>query len=161
MKKLLAIAFVFVVMLTGCAGGEAAPEKGDFSFELPDGYSVSNVTDKNCSIVRDGDGGAVGGIELTELKDRDLKDDENKKIMTYLQNEFHKTNNVEFIAFHWGEENPIVSVSLAKLSDDMEEKSNYSHVFFEKDSGIYHLWLDLSVVDPNLADQFLSVAALK
>jgi len=157
MKRLFVIAVALTVMLTGCSG-QGTPKKGDFSFTLPEGYSVSDVTDKNCVIVSDGDGAAVGGIEITELNSRDLKDDENKNIMTYLQNEFHKTNNVEFIAFHWGKENSIVSINLSKLSDDSEEKSNFSHVFFEKDSGVYHLWLDLDVIDADLADQFLSVA---
>ena len=71
-KRVIAAA-VLAVILCGCAGRTVEPEKGDFSFDLPDGYAVSNVTDKNCSIVRQEDSTVVGGIEVTGLKRGDLK----------------------------------------------------------------------------------------
>lgn len=155
MKKYIVIGFLLAVILTGCADETVVPEKGDFSFELPEGYSISDVADKNCSIVRDEDNAVVGEIELTELKYKDLKDDDAKNIMMYLQNDFHMTNDVEYIAFHWGNEHPIVCVSLKKYGED-----DFSHTFFEKASGIYHMWFDMKVMDPEAESQFMTITGV-
>ncbi len=157
-KSLFITGILLVITLTGCTGKNAAPKKGDFSFELPEGYSVSNVTDDSCSIVCNEYGTSVGGFEITQLNCRDLKNFEIENIMLYLQNEFHKTNNIEFISSHWGDEHPIISINLTKIEDDTGEKSYFSHVFFEKDSCVYHMWLDLDLIDADLADQFISTA---
>lgn len=85
-------------ILTGCNDSEAKPQKGDFSFEMMDGYSLSDMTDENCTIVCNQNNVTVGGVEITNLKSGELNDDATTNIMLYLQNEFHKTNNVEFIA---------------------------------------------------------------
>ena len=153
-------AAVLEVILCGCAGRTVEPEKGDFSFDLPDGYAVSNVTDKNCSIVRQEDSTVVGGIEVTGLKRGDLKNSGSNHIMLYLQNDFHKTNDIEYIAFHWGEKNPIVCVNLTRHEEDTEEKHGFSHTFFEKDSCVYHMWFDGNLMDLELESQFLPTTAM-
>ena len=158
-KRVIAAA-VLAVILCGCAGRTVEPEKGDFSFDLPDGYAVSNVTDKNCSIVRQEDSTVVGGIEVTGLKRGDLKNSGSNHIMLYLQNDFHKTNDIEFIASHWGEKKPIVCVNLTRHEEDTEEKHGFSHTFFEKDSCVYHMWFDGNVMDLELESQFLPMTGV-
>lgn len=160
MKKILIIGLFLIVMLTGCANDESAPKKGDFTFELPDGYSVSNVMDDSCSIVRTKDSAVVGEIEITTLKLRDLNDSKTRNILLYLQSDFHKTNNIEFISSHWGDEHPVVSVKLTKIDDDTAEKHYFSHVFFEKSSCVYHMWFDLDVIEAEQADKFISIAII-
>ena len=118
------------------------------------------MTDKNCSIVRLEDSAVVGGIEVTGLKRRDLKDSGSKNIMLYLQNDFHKTNDIEFIASHWGEKKPIVCVNLTRHEEDTEEKHGFSHTFFEKDSCVYHMWFDGNVMDLELENQFLPMTGV-
>lgn len=71
--KAVFIGCLLLILLSGCSGGKTAPPRGDFAFDLPEGYSVSDVTDESCSIVREQDGVAVGGIEATGLKPGDLK----------------------------------------------------------------------------------------
>lgn len=135
------------------------PKRGDFSFALPDGYSVSNVTDKTCSILRDEDSTVVGGVEITQLEYDDLTDDDAKDIMLYLQRDFHMTNDIEFIASNWGNKHPIVCVTLKRHGDDGEER-NFSHTFFERDSGVYHMWFDMDAMDPEIESEFLTITGV-
>lgn len=145
---------LLLVLLAGCSGKAAEVKQADFSFNLPEGYSLSDVTDESCNIVSDEDGAVIGGITVTSLSPELLtNEDSTTEIMTYLQNEFHKTNNVDFIAFYSGSGSPFVSINLTKIADDTGEKSHFQHIFFEKDGIVYHLWLDMDVVDPEAADE--------
>ena len=159
LNRFACLAFALIlVILAGCSGKDTTVKLGDFSFKLSDGYSLSDVTSENCDIVRDQDNAIIGGIEVTSLKPKDLNDsdDATAKIMSYLQSEFHKTNNVEFIASFNGETNPIVKIKLTKIADDTSDKSYFDHVFFTKDALVYHMWFDLGVVDQEVADGIIS-----
>ena len=145
---------LLLVLLTGCSGNAAEAKQADFSFNTPEGYSLSDVTDESCNIVSDEDNAIIGGITVTNLKPKLLSNENSTtEIMTYLQNEFHKTNNVEFIALYGGKEKPSVTINLTKIADDTGEKSHFQHIFFEKGGIVYHLWLDMDVVDPEAADE--------
>jgi hypothetical protein len=83
MKKYLVLILLFMLILSGCSDKTIVPAAGDFSFDLPDGYSVTNTTDKNCSIVRDEDEVVVGGIEVTALKCKDVNGSKEVGIKTF------------------------------------------------------------------------------
>ena len=155
LNKLACILFaLLLVLLTGCSGNAAEAKQADFSFNTPEGYSLSDVTDESCNIVSDEDNAIIGGITVTNLKPKLLSNENSTtEIMTYLQNEFHKTNNVEFIALYGGKEKPSVTINLTKIADDTGEKSHFQYIFFEKGGIVYHLWLDMDVVDPEAADE--------
>ncbi len=140
-----ALLLLAMVLLAGCA--KTAPQEAGFSFPLPEGYAIADATEESCSIVREESGETVGGFEVTELRRSDLKDKNFKNILRYLQNQFHKTNNVEFIAMHGGEGEPFVEVTLTRNSDDWEEQRHFYHTFFERDSLVYHLWRDCDLLD--------------
>lgn len=141
-----ALILVVTILLAGCA--KSAPQKADVSFPLPEGYAIADETGESCSIVREETGEAVGGFELTELRRKDLKDKNFKNILRYLQNEFHKTNNVEFMAMHGEDEKgPFVVVTMTRHSDDSDEQRHFNHTFFEHGSMVYHLWLDCDLLD--------------
>lgn len=143
-----ALILVVTILLAGCAKSDPIPQKADFSFPLPEGYAIANETGESCSIVREETGEAVGGFELTELRRKDLKDKNFKNILRYLQNEFHKTNNVEFMAMHGEDEKgPFVVVTMTRHSDDSDEQRHFNHTFFEHGSMVYHLWLDCDLLD--------------
>ena len=142
---------LLLVLLAGCSGRAAEVKQADFSFNTPEGYSLSDVTDESCNIV------SIGGITVTSLKPKLLSNENSTtEIMTYLQNEFHKTNNVEFIALYGGKENPSVTINLTKIADDTGEKAHFRHIFFEKDAVVYHMWFDLDVVDQPTVDEIVA-----
>ena len=159
MRKLIAFVLFATLVLTGCSASNAASGIGDFSFELPAGYSVAEVTDRNCSIVWDAEGVHIGGIELTELTRKDVTGKNSDNVMQYLMDTFHSTRNVEYIAAHWGNTQKILSVSLEKQTDEGEEEP-YTHLFFEKEGQIYHIWLDKNIVDSEVEGQFLAITGV-
>lgn len=145
---------LLLVLLTGCSEKDTEVKQADFSFNTPEGYSLSDVTDESCNIVSDEDGAVIGGITVTSLSPELLtNEDSTTEIMTYLQNAFHKTNNVEFIALYGGKDNPSVTINLTKIADDTGEKTHFRHIFFEKDGIVYHMWFDLDVVDQAVTDE--------
>ena len=159
MKRSAALFLLLVLVLAGCADKTVIPEVGDLSFDLPEGYSITNISDKKSSILRDEDEKIAGGIEVTTLKRKDLSERGSENIMLYLQNDFHMTKDVEYIASHWGSKHRIVSVNLKKHTEDGQEEL-YSHFFFEKDMGIYHIWLYQDVVDPDAQKRFLAITGV-
>ena len=157
--KRLVTAVLLTIFLTGCFGRSSEPDIGDFTFDLPEGYSVSEVADVNCVILRDADSAAVGGVEITGLKRKDVTGRKTDNIMQYLHDQFHMTNNTEYITFHWGKKNKIVAVDLKKYTDDGQE-ARFTHFFFDRYDLIYHLWLDADAVDSETVDLFREVTGV-
>lgn len=152
MKKCI-VFLLLALLLTGCAGHSAVPDIGDFNLELPEGYAVADVADLDCKIVCSNDGAVVGGMEYTNLKHKDVYGKKTDNIMRYLQEEFHQTYNVEYMATHWGNKNKIVSVNLEKQTEDGQEQL-FTHIFFERYQVVYHMWLNAEMVDSETASGF-------
>lgn len=152
MKKCI-VFLLLALLLTGCASHSAVPDIGDFNLELPEGYAVADVADLDCKIVCSNDGAVVGGMEYTNLKHKDVYGKKTDNIMRYLQEEFHQTYNVEYMATHWGNKNKIVSVNLEKQTEDGQEQL-FTHIFFERYQVVYHMWLDGSQVDSETISRF-------
>ena len=152
MKKCI-VFLLLALLLTGCAGHSAVPDIGDFNLELPEGYAVADVADLDCKIVCSNDGAVVGGMEYTNLKHKDVYGKKTDNIMRYLQEVFHQTYNVEYMATHWGNKNKIVSVNLEKQMEDGQEQL-FTHIFFERYQVVYHMWLDAEMVDSETVSRF-------
>lgn len=152
MKKCI-VFLLLALLLTGCASHSAVPDIGDFNLELPEGYAVADVADLDCKIVCSNDGAVVGGMEYTNLKHKDVYGKKTDNIMRYLQEEFHQTYNVEYMATHWGNKNKIVSVNLEKQTEDGQEQL-FTHIFFERYQVVYHMWLNAEMVDSETASGF-------
>lgn len=152
MKKCI-VFLLLALLLTGCASHSAVPDIGDFNLELPEGYAVADVADLDCKIVCSNDGAVVGGMEYTNLKHKDVYGKKTDNIMRYLQEEFHQTYNVEYMATHWGNKNKIVSVNLEKQTEDGQEQL-FTHIFFERYQVVYHMWLDAEMVDSETVSGF-------
>ena len=156
MKKLLILYLLLLLTLCGCSEPPYSSAVGDFTFYPPEGYSIEEITDLNCVLVRDADSTVVGGIELTAMKRKVLTEDHAKTILHYLQEDFHKTYNVEYITSHWGSGNPLVSVHLRKYEQD-ETQTMYTHIFYRRDSWVYHLWLNEEIAGESAAGEFMDV----
>ena len=152
MKKCI-VFLLLALLLTGCASHSAVPDIGDFNLELPEGYAVADVADLDCKIVCSNDGAVVGGMEYTNLKHKDVYGKKTDNIMRYLQEEFHQTYNVEYMATHWGNKNKIVSVNLEKQTEDGQEQL-FTHIFFERYQVVYHMWLNAEMVDSETVSGF-------
>lgn len=152
MKKCI-VFLLLALLLTGCASHSAVPDIGDFNLELPEGYAVADVADLDCKIVCSNDGAVVGGMEYTNLKHKDVYGKKTDNIMRYLQEEFHQTYNVEYMATHWGNKNKIVTVNLEKQMEDGQEQL-FTHIFFERYQVVYHMWLDAEMVDSETVSRF-------
>ena len=152
MKKCI-VFLLLALLLTGCASHSAVPDIGDFNLELPEGYAVADVADLDCKIVCSNDGAVVGGMEYTNLKHKDVYGKKTDNIMRYLQEEFHQTYNVEYMATHWGNKNKIVSVNLEKQMEAGQEQL-FTHIFFERYQVVYHMWLDAEMVDSETVSRF-------
>ena len=152
MKKCI-VFLLLALLLTGCASHSAVPDIGDFNLELPEGYAVADVADLDCKIVCSNDGAVVGGMEYTNLKHKDVYGKKTDNIMRYLQEEFHQSYNVEYMATHWGNKNKIVSVNLEKQTEDGQEQL-FTHIFFERYQVVYHMWLDAEMVDSETVSRF-------
>ena len=152
MKKCI-VFLLLALLLTGCASHSAVPDIGDFNLELPEGYAVADVADLDCKIVCSNDGAVVGGMEYTNLKHKDVYGKKTDNIMRYLQEEFHQTYNVEYMATHWGNKNKIVSVNLEKQMEDGQEQL-FTHIFFERYQIVYHMWLNAEMVDSETVSRF-------
>ena len=152
MKKCI-VFLLLALLLTGCTSHSAVPDIGDFNLELPEGYAVADVADLDCKIVCSNDGAVVGGMEYTNLKHKDVYGKKTDNIMRYLQEEFHQTYNVEYMATHWGNKNKIVSVNLEKQMEDGQEQL-FTHIFFERYQVVYHMWLDAEMVDSETVSRF-------
>ena len=159
MKKIISFVIVLILVLSiSACGNETIPvTKGDFSFTLPDGYSVKELTATDCAFIRDEDGTRIGGAEVTPLRKRNLCNKGITKIMKYLQEEFHKTNNVEFFSFAGDGDNPYVNISLQRPDETNQYKRHFSHLFFFKDDAVYHVWLDTDVIDEEIRQQILDI----
>lgn len=159
MKKTTAFMFVLLLVSTiivGCGDKTIIPEKGDFSFSLPEGYSIANITDTQCDIIQDDSGRTIGGFAITDFKIKDLRDEDTKNIMQYLRTSFHKTNRVEFCAMNFGNTHPTVSVNITAYYED-KSASEFWHYFFEKDMGVYHMWFDMSVAEEGIRSDFVPI----
>lgn len=159
MKKLVSSFLILILVLSGCGKNPEPPETvvpapAGFSFTLPEGYSIAYAEDYCCSILRDSDCVVVGGMEVTSLSRKALTEDGSDSVLYYLQNSFHKTNNVEFVTFHFDGE-PAKSVNMRVHWEDGTQNM-FTHYFFEWDTWVYHLWLDLDVLGDAEPKDFLS-----
>lgn len=141
----------------GCTKKAPPPSMKDYSLELPEGYNVAYPSEDRCDFVRDEDGTTVGGLLITQLRKRDLSSKGTSKIMKYLQEEIHKTNNVEFIAFAGGGDEPKVGVTLTRNDDVTGEQRHFYHHFFEKEGYVYHLWFDKDVLSDEAEEEITAV----
>ncbi len=123
---------------------------------MPAGYMVSDITDSNCSICETEGNKIVGGIEITNLKLKDLKDENSSKIFQYLRQRFYGSKRMEQVTSLWGDKHPIVDIHLC-IQDAENFRHEYYHIFFEKDLGVYHLWLDGALASQDIEAKFIGI----
>lgn len=153
MKKIITWCLILLLLLSACGNETPVLDNADFSFPMPEGYTLTDVKQISCTITRDSDGLDVGGMEVVPLTRRALTERGSKHILEYLQGTFFGTNNVEYIASRYDGDHPIVSISMRV---HWETQLQYTHYFFDKEGLVYHLWLDMDVLGDSDPGDFLS-----
>lgn len=144
---------MFAILITGCASKEEVNDEDMFSFDIPSGFSRSDMSDKECAIINS-EGVAVGGFIITDLDVKDIKDKDGIALPQYL-NKVHE--GCEY--FSWmvnDSKKPAQYVSQYVNMENTTEAKEYYRVFFEKNSYVYDMWFDTDMIDENSIAEFVS-----
>ena len=145
MKKIFVIALALscLFVLNGCGKADVpSVTTGDFTMELPNGYTITDMTDTECTIVKDGI--AVGGIILTQLTEKSMEE----KLPLHLDS----VTGTEVINeyFSWNAEaegSPVKLVSHYVTDPKTDVKEESHRIIFIKDGGVYDMWFDTKLID--------------
>ena len=156
MRKINLIAAILMLALaiSGCAFREEVPEAGNFSFELPEGFTISDVTDMTCTVL-DGDGTVVSTIRLTDITPSQLWYDDGA-LPRYLNKVAY---GCEYFGWKGGDEaHPLHYITLYFPDPDTLERRESYRVLFVKDGGVYDMWLDRKKLDADTVTAFEAIA---
>ena len=152
-KWILAV-LMLTLALSGCNSREKAPEAGDFSFELPEGFTISDVTDMTCTVL-DGEGTVVSTIRLTDITPSQLWDDDGV-LSRYLNKVAY---GCEYFGWKGGDEaHPLHYITLYFPDPNTLQRREGYRVLFVKDGGVYDMWLDREKLDAQTVTAFEAVA---
>ena len=162
MKKSLLWTFIILVVVAlacgGCQAQNTSDNKDSFAFELPSGFTISEVSDKECSII-DETGAHIGGIALTDLKLKDIKDADGIALPQYL-NKIHEGS--EYVSWNGdNSKNPTKYVSQFISQPDSAENKELYRVFFERNSLVYDMWFDTDMIDGDEIKEIVSCVVEK
>lgn len=157
MRRIVLVMFTLLMAVTllGCS---APPEVGDFSFTLPEGFHISDGTEKSCTIVND-ENVPIGGINLTALRAKDIRKSGSDAFGRYLN---EVAWGCEFFSWHGGDRShPLQYMSMKVTDPDTLQEQEYYRVFFVRKSGVYDMWLDLAQIDRDTVSEFFPIAEAK
>ena len=143
MKKTMSLVFALILVLSfGGCGQQKGP---DLNFKMPQGYRLSDVQGDACSIIREEDGQAVGGIHNTQLTVKDLR----KGLYAgYLDQASGSELGAEFFSWSGGSrQHPIEYVSETVSYPDREEKQESQRILFECDGSVYDMWFETALIE--------------
>lgn len=152
-KWILAV-LMLTLALSGCGSREKVPQVGDFSFELPEGFTISDVTDMTCTVL-DGEGTVVSTIRLTDITPSQLWDDDGA-LPRYLNKVAY---GCEYFGWKGGDEaHPLHYITLYFSDPNTLQRREGYRVLFVKDGGVYDMWLDREKLDAQTVAAFEAVA---
>lgn len=152
---LCALALVMVLVFSAC--GVQEPAEIDFDAEMPEGYMVSDFSENSCTITREEDHQAVGGINITSLTVKDLN---KNKYAKYIDEVSGSELGAEYFAWEGGSRrHPIIYVEQIVSYPDTEVKHTYQRVLFESNKIIYDMWFDTELINKEeISNKFYPIA---
>lgn len=155
MKKVLSLVLIILVIFTlVCVvlhTKDTSNSEDAFAFELPNGFTISDISDKECSII-DEAGLCIGGFTITEMKKKDIKDSDGVSLAQYL-NQIHEGS--EYIAWNGADpKKPVKYVNESVPIKNSGEHKEFYHVFFERNSLVYDMWFDTDMIDSDMIEKF-------
>ena len=155
MAKWILVFLMLALVVSGCGSREAVPEVGDFSFDLPEGFTISDVTDTSCTVL-DGEGAVVSTIRLTDITPSQLWDDDDGALPRYLNKVAY---GCEYFGWKGGDEaHPMYYITLYFGDPDTLERRESYRVLFVKNGGVYDMWLDKKNLDEDTVTAFEAIA---
>lgn len=135
--------FLMALIIMGCQNREQLNTEtttADFTFYLPDEYSISDISDTGCSIYQGTE--AVGGIVLTRLNNGSIVDIDKTELRQFLDTFAPVPLIYEYVAMYSSNDDyDYVSINFTVTDTETMESNNYHHYLFERNSGCYDLWL--------------------
>lgn len=156
-KSIPYLLLICAILLCGCAKKEAPrvlPEKGDFSFSLPEWYTLADVQD-TCCLIQTENGLTVGGIRLADILPKELEDSESPAVYQYLDS---IVPGCEF--FSWvgeNEENRVYQITMQFSDPDYKDKRVFVRYIFQKADIVYDMWFDTNYISDEQIAKFSSI----
>lgn len=155
---IIIVVLTLAFFTTGCQDGEQLSIQGEtsnFAFNLPEGYSISDIGDTCCSIYRDAE--MVGGIVATDLNKGSIVDIDKTELRQYLDTFAPLPLTYEYISMYFSNgEYDYISINFTVSDTKTMQTKNYHHYLFERDAHCYDLWLDDELVDEDIQAEFLT-----
>lgn len=149
-RLLFPILLIFIFM-AGCHSADKSAGEPAFSFDIPGGFSIADISENECSI-QDSSGAAIGGFIITDLKAKSIKDTGSISVAQYL-NQLHE--GCEY--FSWmGNSSRHPAQYITQYVQNSDEKAEYYRVLFERNAVVYDMWFDVAQVSQDTISEFVS-----
>lgn len=160
MRKIQVI-FSFLVFAFALIGCQSKPQQStksktaDFSFPIPEGYSIVDVSETKCTICKDKK--AVGGIVITDLNNGSIKDIDKTDLRKYLDIFAPTPLIYEYMAMYFSENGfDYISINFKVTDTETTDVNYYHHYLFEKSFSCYDLWLSDDLVSEDEQKEILT-----
>lgn len=145
-KSFLIIFFLLSTVLGGCGVSKSSTPVGDFLFDLPGKYSLTDMTSDRCSLMQDDL--LLGGIVITDLNPDRIADTDNTALRQYLETFAPLPLTYEYISMYCDTDDRTYTNITFRVNDpETGSSSNYHHYLFKKDDKCYDLWIDDAYTD--------------
>ena len=147
---LISMALMFI---TGCNSEHEYNEEKLLCVDVPSGFEVLGISEKECSIV-DSEGENVGGVVITDLSVEDIKDSDSIAFAQYM-NKTHE--GCEYFSWLGNDAaNPAKYVNQYVDIPESSEDKEFYRILFERDSRIYDMWFDCDMIDQTNIEVFVA-----
>lgn len=167
MKKMLSLIlavfsiFVLAFTLMGCqreTEQSTVLETADFSFPVPEGYTIVDASETQCTICKDET--VVGGIVMTDLNNGSIKDIDKTELRKYLDIFAPAPLIYEYMAMYFSDNSyDYISINFKVTDTGTMDENYYHHYLFEKSSSCYDLWLSDDLVSEDEQKEILTSIA--
>ena len=145
-KSFLIIFFLLSTVLGGCGASKSSTTGGDFLFDLPGKYSLTDMTSDRCSLMQDDL--LLCGIVITDLNPDRIADTDNIALRQYLETFAPLPLTYEYISMYCDTDDRTYTNITFRVNDpETGSSSNYHHYLFKKGDKCYDLWIDDACMD--------------